>query len=211
MVAAVVAGVLAAGCGERGEVQRAAASKPAAASCPKAWLAGWQKLANRIDARVYCPSWLPDPLTGEIGGQWNNIDSVSPDRSYLEGFVWQETGPGAISGELHVNLRGYPGRTAIATCTDTRTVSKKKVVRPKVPCFSDSKGTKTVGGKKVTIYAVNQGADQWHVLYAWRESRSLYTVSEHVAPPLTYAKVLRYLDRIMRSLVRVDPQKKPTE
>ena len=29
---------------------------------------GWQRLANRIGADVYCPGWLPDPLTSQIGG-----------------------------------------------------------------------------------------------------------------------------------------------
>ena len=52
---------------------------------------GWQRLANRIGADVYCPGWLPDPLTSQIGGQWNNINSVSKDRSYLESFIWQDT------------------------------------------------------------------------------------------------------------------------
>ena len=41
-------------------------------------LGGWQRLANRIDAPVYCPSWLPDPLVPQIGNRWNNIDSVDP-------------------------------------------------------------------------------------------------------------------------------------
>ena len=194
-----------AGCGGRSEAQKASAA-PAVPTCPKAWLASWQKLANRIGAPVYCPSWLPDPLTGQIGGQWNNIDSADPDRSYLESFVWQETGAGAAGGELHVNLRGYPGRTRIPICIDTRFVTKTKVVRTKVPCFSDAKGTKTIAGKTVTIYTVNQDADQWHVLYAWREHGSLYTASEHVAPPLNYAKVGSYLDRIVRNLVRVEPR-----
>ena len=71
---------------------------------PEGLAGGWQRLANRIHAPVYCPSWLPDPLTGQIGGRWNNIDSVSKDRSYLIGFVWQET-----AEEIHINLRGYPG------------------------------------------------------------------------------------------------------
>ena len=75
--------------------------------------AGWQKLADRVKVTVYCPAWLPDPLIGQIGGRWNNIDSVSKDRSYLESFVWQETGGGAAGGELHVNLRAYPGRSTI--------------------------------------------------------------------------------------------------
>ena len=71
--------------------------------------AGWQKLANRVGVPVYCPGWLPDPLTSQIGGTWSNGNSVSPDRSYLESFVWQETEAGGTSGELHVNLRSYPG------------------------------------------------------------------------------------------------------
>jgi hypothetical protein len=91
--------------------ERVSSSNAATTSCPKAWAGGWQKLANRIHAAVYCPSYLPDPLTGQIGGRWNNIDSVSKDRSYLIGFVWQELGQ-----EIHINLRGYPGVTKVPTC-----------------------------------------------------------------------------------------------
>ena len=69
------------------------------------------------------PAWLPDPLTGQIGGRWNNINSVSPDRSYLEGFVWQEIGQ-----EIHINLRGYPGVTKVPTCRSVELVGGKKVV-----------------------------------------------------------------------------------
>lgn len=178
-----------------------AAAKPA---CKPAALKGWQKLARRIDAAVYCPAWLPDPLDGVIGSRWNNIDSVSPDRSYLESWVWQETGPGAAGGELHVNLRGYPGVTKIPTCEDTQTVNG--VVRhPKLPCFADPHGRRRAGSIDATVYTVNQGADQWHVLYAWRRGGSLYTLSEHVAPPLDYAKVVRNLNRMLRSLVLVKP------
>ena len=204
MVGLVALGVVVAGCGEKKESLQAAAAK-GAPSCPTAWRAGWQKLADRIQAPVYCPSWLPGPLTGEIGGRWNNIHSVDRDRSYLEGFVWQETGPAAITGEIHVNLRGYPGRTRIPTCIDTRTVSKDKVVRTKVPCFSDARLTRTIAGRKVTLYTVNQDADQWHILYAWRADGSLYTLSQHLAPPLTYRKVLGSLDRMMTRLVLVEP------
>jgi len=50
---------------------------------------------------------------------------------------------------------------------------------------------------------VNQDADQWHILYAWRHAGSLYTVSEHVAPPLNYAKVRVVLNQILRGLVLV--------
>jgi hypothetical protein len=197
--------LLAAGCGGTSEARDASAATKTRA-CPAQWLAGWQKLADRIGAPVYCPTWLPDPLTGQVGGRWNNIDSVSKDRSYLESFVWQETGAGAAGGELHVNLRGYPGRKAIPTCIDTRFVTKTKVVRRKVPCFADPRGTKTSNGIRATLYTVNQDADQWHVLYAWRTKGGLYTVSEHVAPPLTYSKVVAYLDRILGGLVLVEPR-----
>ncbi len=196
--------LLAAGCGGDGS-KRAVAAAPTSASCPKAWLPGWQKLANRIDAPVYCPSWLPDPLTGEIGGRWNNLDSVDRDRSYLQGFVWQETGAGAAGGELHVNLRGYPGTTRIPTCK-TVDVNGKIVTRGTTPCFADPGGTKTINGISATVYTVNQDADQWHVLYAWRHQGSLYTLSEHVAPPLTYRKVVANLDRMLRTLVLVEPK-----
>ncbi|HET8606488.1 MAG TPA: hypothetical protein VFL66_05595, partial [Gaiellaceae bacterium] len=123
-----------AGCGG-GEAR---VSKVEAPAKPKACthLASWQKLANKIDAAVYCPNWLPDPLIPQIGGRWNNIDSVSKDRSYLESFVWQDTDGPNLSGELHINLRGYPGRTTIPTCHDVL-FGGGKPKNIEVPCFSD--------------------------------------------------------------------------
>jgi hypothetical protein len=168
-------------------------------SCPKAWAGGWQKLANKIHAPVYCPGWLPDPLTGQLGGKWNNIDSVSKDRSYLMGFVWQERGE-----EIHINLRGYPGITKIPTCRNIELVGGKKHVTA-VPCFADPQGSKTVGGITFQRYTVNQDADQWHLLYAWRYKGSLYTLSEHIAPPLTLNMIVRNLDRMMSTLVLMKP------
>ena len=61
-------------------------------------------------------------------------------------------------------------------------------------------------GITVTPYTVNQGVDQWHVLYAWRRNRTLYTVSEHVAKPLTYRRVVQNLDRLVEGLVQIDPK-----
>jgi hypothetical protein len=55
------------------------------------------------------------------------------------------------------------------------------------------------------MYTVNRGVDQWHILYAWHDHGSLYAVSEHVIKPLTYAKVVSNLDRMVRGLVRVKP------
>jgi hypothetical protein len=177
----------------------AAAERKPQPRCPAAWRPGWQALANRIDAPVYCPRWMPSPIDALIGGQWNNIDSVDPDRSYLLGFVWQETGNG--SGEVHVNFRGYPGVTRIPRCPNSDTGKERRI-----PCFSDPGGTATAPGIRATLYTVNQGADTWHLLYAWRHGGSLYTVSQHVAPPLTFRKVRADLDRMLRSLVLVRPR-----
>ena len=166
---------------------------------------GWQKLANRIHAAVYCPGYLPDPLDGKIGGRWNNINAVDRDRSYLQSFVWQETGAGAAGGELHVNLRGYPGRTAIPKCTTTNTV-EGVTHRGFVPCFASPRGDYSANGINATMYTVNQDADQWHVAFVWRHQGSLYTLSEHVAAPLSFSKVVGLLKQQLRSLVLVSPR-----
>jgi hypothetical protein len=200
---AILLGVLPLVAGVCGDNDVARASPNAAASCPKAWSAGWQKLANRVQTAVFCPSWMPPPLDGQIGGAWFNGEFVSQNRAYLVSFVWQETG--AAGTEVHVNFRGYPGQTRIPTCEDTVTAGKK-ILHPKLPCFADARGTRRARGITATVYTANQGADQWHVLYAWRRGGSLYTISEHVAPPLTYPKVVANLDRLLKSLVLVRPE-----
>jgi hypothetical protein len=190
-----------------GDEESASTQTPAAqeepAVCPRAERASWQKLANEISVPVYCPSWLPSPLEGRFGGPFFNGRSVDPDRSYLVSFVWFESGAGVVN-EVHVNLRGYPGRTRIPVCEDTLTVGGK-TVRKKIPCFSDRRGKRRVGGTTVTVYTANQGVDMWHVLYAWHRNGSLYTLSEHVAPPYTYAQVVSHLNRMTRRLVLVEP------
>jgi hypothetical protein len=187
--------LLASGCGEATKAVAAAPAKPRCAHP-----AGWQKLANTIKAPVYCPGWLPDPLTSEIDGRWSNGNSVSPDRSYLESFVWQETGAGAAGGELHVVLRAYPGVTKIPTCRTGGADSRN------VPCFSGLRGNITAGGITAQIYSgPNQDMDAWHAVALWRKGGTLYTLSEHVAPPLTYNKVIRYLKRELASLQLIKP------
>jgi hypothetical protein len=180
------------------------ASAAASASCPQAWKAGWQRLANEARAPVYCPTWMPSPLDGHIGGRYADARVVDKDHSYLVSFVWVETDAGGVTGEVHVNFRGYPGRLAIPVCEDTLTVNGK-TVHPKLPCFADPKGTRRFGGIRPTLYTANQGIDQWHLLYAWRHSGSLYTLSEHVTPPYSYKQVQHNLDRMIRGLVVVDP------
>ena len=174
-------------------VEATASAREKQPACPAAWKPGWQRLANRVGAPVYCPSWMPSPIDAEIGGQWSSGGAaVDQDKSYLAGFLWHEAG----SGDVHVNLRGYPGSTAMPRCVENRR---------SIPCFSDPRGTRNVGGKTVTVYTVSRDADQWHVTYLWRRNGTLYTVSEHVAPPLTFRRVLQNLDRIVGGLELIRP------
>jgi hypothetical protein len=180
-----------------------AASSATKTSCPAAWLKGWQALANKIQAPVYCPTWMPNPLDAKIGGQYIDIYSVSKkDRSYLVSFL--EHGDEG-SGDVHVNFRGYPGRTTIPRCT-TVVLNGSRTVRGLTPCFADPAGMRTAHGIRATVYRVNQDADQWHILLAWRHNGSLYTVSEHVIKPYTYQQVVRNLDRLLAGLVLVRPE-----
>ena len=172
--------------------------------CPAQWRAGWQSLANKIQAPVYCPTWMPNPLDAKIGGDYIDINSVQKDRSYLVSFL--EHGDGG-SGDVHVNFRGYPGSVRIPTCT-TVIPNGKKTIRGKTPCFADVAGTRTARGIRATVYRVNQDADQWHILLAWKHKGSLYTVSEHVIKPyLSATLVLRNLDKLLAGLVLVQPEK----
>jgi hypothetical protein len=160
------------------------------------WQGSWQRLANKVRADVYCPSWIPDPLTGQIGGRWNNIDSTSKDRSYLIGFVWQER-----NEEIHINLRGYPGVTKIPTCRTGGADSRN------VPCFDGLRGTVSAGGITAKLYSgPNQDMDAWHAVLLWHRNGTMYTLSEHVAPPLTFNKTVSYLKRELASLVLVKPE-----
>ena|SRR5581483_543098 len=193
-----VSGVVAGCGGDSAKVASAAerASAPAP-TCPGR--AGWQKLANRIGKPVYCPGWLPDPLSGRLGAVDNNLHSVSADRSYLESWVWQETGGGAAGGELHVNLRAYPGRSTIPTCRTGGSDSRN------VPCFAQPVGKVSANGISSPVYTVNQDADSWHYALVWHRFGTLYTLSEHVAPPLTGQHVRQYLKRELASLVLIRP------
>jgi hypothetical protein len=187
---AVLAGALA-GCSGDEKVESSASARPA--GCPPALKPEWQQLANRVGTPVYCPNWMPSPLDADIDGQWNSSGPiVNRDRSFLVGFLWHESN----SGDVHVNFRGFPGKTTMPQCLDGR--------RP-IPCFSDPRGTRRIGDKKVTVYTVSRDADQWHITYLWRRDGTLYTVSEHVAPPLTFRKVMANLDRLVGGLELIEP------
>jgi hypothetical protein len=181
-----------------------APAAPSAKQCPAAWRAAWQQLAKKVNAPVYCPAWMPNPLDGLIGGDWQDIYSIDKDRSYLVSFLYHGEGG---SGDVHVNFRGYPGRTTIPLCKLPIALQAKNKKRGTTPCFADPAGKRTVPGIVATVYTVNQDADQWHVLLAWRHNGSLYTVSEHVIKPYTFKQVVKNLDRLLTSLVLVQPKR----
>ena len=191
---------LAAGCGGNAPSPTAAGST----TCPKGWAAGWQRLANDVGAPVYCPGWMPYPLDGRIGGNYKNGRWVDEkDKSYLVSFLWVDS-DGGVSREVHVNLRGYPGRTDVPIC-QSQASAGGATVRKEIPCFADEREKRTIGDIEATVYTVNQGIDAWHVLYAWPKDGTLYTISEHVVAPYTYRNVVRNLDRMARRLAVVEP------
>ncbi|HEV8603211.1 MAG TPA: hypothetical protein VGQ68_07405 [Gaiellaceae bacterium] len=201
LLALLAAALLAGGCSGDDADKPAAAAAPTARSCPATWRAGWQRLANRIQAEVYCPTWMPNPLDAKFGGQWWNGLSVKPDRSYLVSFLSHDQ-----SGDVHVNFRGYPGRTTIPSCISVKTVAGVTRRKP-IPCFADQSGHRHVPGIDADVYTVNQDVDQWHVLYLWRRDGSLYTLSEHIIRPYTYRQIVHNLDLMLRGLVRVQPRR----
>ena len=164
--------------------------------CPHQWAEGWQVLANKVQAPVYCPTWMPNPLDAKIGGQYQDIYSIGKDRSYLVSFL--EHGD-LGSGDVHVNFRGYPGRLSVPKCP-------APVGHGTTPCFSNPVAHLSANGIHATVYQVNQGADQWHILLAWHYRGTLYAVSEHVIPPYRFSTQVRHnLSLLLESLVLVRP------
>ena len=110
----VLAGSLAlaaAGCnrGGPGSTLPVAAADTAPA-CPGTWGADWRRLANKVHAPVFCPSWLPKPLNGRFAGSPFNSRAIGRDRSYLISYAWVDTSsPGGVN-EVHV----IPGATRVA-------------------------------------------------------------------------------------------------
>lgn len=172
------------------------AAQPAAQAstgCPAAWTAGWQGVATRIGAPVYCPRWMPKPLDGRIGGAWNGGPSVDTHGGYLVNFIYFEPG----GTEVHVNFHRWPG-LRMPRCRDLNS-------NQMVDCYSDPHGIMRANGIRAILYTVSRDADQWHLAYLWRREGATYVVSEHVAPPYNYRQVKANLTRILRNLVLLRP------
>jgi hypothetical protein len=186
----VCACLLATACGN--SAQPAAHASPPS-SCPAAWQRGWQKLARNVDAPVYCPGWMPNPLDGRIGGEWNGLRLVDRHGGFLVSFIYQETG----SGEVHVNFHRWPS-TRMPLC-------RAETSQQMIPCYSEPDGHVRASGIDATLYTVSRDADQWHLSYLWRHDGATYVVSEHVAPPYSFMQVKQNVKRILRSLVLIRP------
>jgi hypothetical protein len=190
VVLAAAASLILTACGSSPEPAAKASSTP---SCPATWQPGWAKLARQIDAPVYCPGWMPNPLDGRIGSEWNGLRLVDKRGGFLVSFIYQETG----SGEVHVNFHRWPG-TRMPRC-------RAETSKRRIPCYSDPAGRVKTHGIDATLYTVSRDADQWHLSYLWRANGATYVVSEHVAPPYSFAQVKRNVTRLLRSLVLVPP------
>ena len=182
--------LLSAACGN--SVQPAARATQVS-GCPASWQVGWQKLARQVGAPVYCPGWMPNPLDGRIGSEWNGLKLVDKHGGYLVSFIYQETG----SGEVHVNFHRWPS-TRMPLC-------RAETSQRMIPCYSEPRGRARANGIAATLYTVSRDADQWHLSYLWRHGGATYVVSEHVAPPYSFEQVKRNVTRILRSLVLVRP------
>ena len=193
-VLASACALLAAGCargGGDGEGDGNANAAVRVPKCPSDWRPGWQKLANRIHAPVYCPTWLPNPLVGDL----HHAPSVDPDRSYQAGFHDSEL----ISAETHVVLSGYPGKTRPPRCEN---IALGKITS----CWLEPSGRKRVGDLEVTVYERAIGHESRHLVYAWIDGGSLYAASIHVDPRIGLWRARRDLTRMVRGLERIEPR-----
>ena len=100
--------------------------------------AGWQKLANRIKAPVYCPGWLPDP-------------SDRRDRRQVEQHQLGLARP-QLPRELRLagdRRRARPAASCTSTCAATRAARRSRPAAPaavessNVPCFADPHGSRS--------------------------------------------------------------------
>ena len=162
--------------------------------------AGWQRLAKQDRRAGLLPVVAAAAARPGRSAARARRQYVEPDRSYLVAFFWLETTPTG-GEEVHVNLRGYPGQDDDPDLRGHADGRRQDVAPEDARASTTRAVTSASGRRRRRVYTANQGADQWHVLYAWRHRGSLYTVSEHVAPPFSYPQVVANLNRMMRGLV----------
>jgi hypothetical protein len=135
---------------------------------------------------IYCPTFLPTPITGEIGGQWNTAQQ--PGRAWQLGYAWLE------HDELvHVVFEGYPGRAWPVDCEG-------------VPCFAHIVGRQRIGPFQVTWYDHNQASHTGHIAAVFRANGNVYVVSMHIAAPAApESKTKALVARMVAGLVPITP------
>jgi hypothetical protein len=196
LIAAAVAAVLA--------LVPAASSAPAAGGCPAAWRSGWQALAKPDSGARLLPDMDAEPARRE-------------DRRPVHRHQLDREGP-QLPGQLPRARRRRERRRARELSRLPRPqldpdVHHRRARREEDPARADTllrRRRRRPHGERVSlrpVYRVNQDADQWHILLAWRHRGSLYTVSEHVIRPYTYRQVVRNLDDLLSGLVLVQPER----
>ncbi len=163
------------------------ATAPTARVCPHAWAAGWTAWAGRVGATVYCPTWLPSPIDGRIGGQWST--ESSPGRHWQLGFVWRDED---FSGLVHVVFEGAPEADWPLRCGGPL-------------CFAGRTGSTDVHGLHVVWYDHDLGSSSGHVAAVFHAGGQVYIVSMHVFGDVGRAQTQAMVRRIVAGLVRVQP------
>jgi hypothetical protein len=163
-------------------------SRPSEApACPHAWAAGWKTWAGRVDATVYCPTWLPSPIDARIGGQWSTESSAG--RHWQLGFVWRDED---FSGLVHVVFEGAPEGDWPLRCGGP-------------PCFAGRSGSEDVNGRHVVWYDHDLGSSSGHVAAVFHAGGHVYIVSMHVFGDVGPARTRAMVRRIVAGLVPVRP------
>jgi len=159
-------GLLVSGCGSAAEEPVAvAAVKPATPHC--AYPAGWGGAREpHSRRRSIAPVWLPDPLTDQLKAR-----GTTSTRSALTGATSKVS-----SGRTPISAARAASSTS--TCVlpgphqdpglhhGRRRQPERAVLRRPARHITEQ-------GIKATLFTVNQDADEWHLLLAWRHAGGL--------------------------------------
>ena len=141
-----------------------APSTSAALVCPPEWAEDWQSWADRVDARIYCPTFVPSPITAEIDGRWNT--AKAPGEVWQLGYAWLEH-----EDLVHLVFEGFPEDRWPVRCSGR-------------PCIDGKTGTETIAGHEVTWYDRNKASHSGHIAAVFRDQGYVYVVSMHVGTAL---------------------------
>ena len=110
---------------------------------------------------------MPNPLDAKIGGEFIDIYSVNKDRSYLVSFLEH----GDLGSRRRARELPRLSRAHRDPDLHDRDPERQEDDSRHDALLRRRAGTRSANGIKATVYRVNQDADQWHVLLAWRHKR----------------------------------------